>query len=130
MPESFSEFTDYFGSIMNTRLFELNQTPITPASLVMFVVVILLFLVFSRLINKGLLRRILQRFQIEQATQYTLVRVGHYLTMVVGALPATVCASPALVRPVKSSLLSLALPMTGAVWPLERGWVRSWAPNV
>jgi small-conductance mechanosensitive channel len=86
--EAVSQFLETANQVMQYQLFELNQTPITASSLIMFVVVILAFVVISRIINRGILKRVLRRFELETHLQYTLVRIGHYIVMIIGAVVA------------------------------------------
>lgn len=83
-----SEIISALNLIMQFKLFELNQTPVTVSSMIMFFIVILAFLIISRFINKALLQRILSRFELDKGIQFTLVRLSHYLVMVIGTLIA------------------------------------------
>ena len=74
--------------ILNYKLFELNQTPVSISSIAMFILVVLLFFVFSRIINKFFLNRLLSRFKLEEGTRYNMTRVSHYLIMIIGAIVA------------------------------------------
>jgi len=76
------------GEILDYHLFEINQTPITPASVLMFIGALLVFLLLSRLLTRVVLRRVLERFKIETGIRYTMVRVSHYLIMITGAVVA------------------------------------------
>ena len=87
-PETPSEFWDLFNGVLNYRLFDLNQTPITLASLFLFAAVVMVFFLFSRLLNRGILKRILARFQIEEGIGFTLVRISHYIVMIIGLIIA------------------------------------------
>ena len=49
---------------------------------------ILLFLVASRILQKIVIKNILSKFQLDPGTQYNLLRVSHYLIMIVGAVVA------------------------------------------
>ncbi|MBN2225849.1 MAG: mechanosensitive ion channel [candidate division Zixibacteria bacterium] len=86
VPASLSEAFDLLSSVLHYRLFELNQTPVTVSSLLMFIIVLLVFLLISRIVNRIVLRRILNRFAIDDSTSYRMVRIGHYLVMIVGTL--------------------------------------------
>ncbi len=88
MPESLHEFTSALDAALHYELFKLNSTPITLASLIMFVVVLLIFLVLSRFINRILMKKLLSRFHIAEGTQYMMRRVSHYLIMIIGTLMA------------------------------------------
>jgi small-conductance mechanosensitive channel len=83
-----SEIFDNISTVLYYKLFEINQTPITIMSLVMFVIVVAVFYVFSRLLNRVILRRILKRFEIEKGTSYRMRRISHYLIMVTGIVVA------------------------------------------
>ncbi len=73
---------------MEFKLFEINQTPVTVSSLAMFFLILFIFFFISRLFNAGLLRKILIKSSLEQATQYTIIRIGHYLLMIIGSIVA------------------------------------------
>lgn len=86
-----TDLTDIFkimDSVLSYQLFELNKTPITVSSVLMFIVAILISFIFSRLFIRLMLRRILNRFHIEQSTQYMLGRLTHYAVMAIGTLVA------------------------------------------
>jgi small-conductance mechanosensitive channel len=72
--------------IFQYKLFEINRTPVTPSSVIMFVIVITVFFLFSRLLQRVLKNKILTRFRIDQGTQYTLFRISHYIIMIIGCL--------------------------------------------
>ncbi|MCD6161386.1 MAG: mechanosensitive ion channel [candidate division Zixibacteria bacterium] len=88
IPQIISEIANAINIIIHFKLFELNQTPVTVSSLLMFVIVILAFFILSRFLNKALLQRILSRFELDKGIQFTLVRLSHYLVMVIGTLIA------------------------------------------
>jgi small-conductance mechanosensitive channel len=79
---------NFLSHIFQYKLSEINRTPVTPSSIVMFVIVVMVFYVFSRLIQKALQTKILTRFRIDRGTQYTLSRVSHYIIMIIGGLLA------------------------------------------
>lgn len=72
--------------ILNFKLFELNQTPVSLSSILMFLIMVSLFFIFSRFINRLVLKRIMIRFQIEESKRYTMLRINHYIIMIVGAI--------------------------------------------
>jgi len=88
LSQSFSDVLAVISEIMQFKIFEINQAPITLSSLVMFVLVVLIFFLVSRIVNRGILRRVLNRLQIESGIQYNMVRVGHYIVMAIGAIVA------------------------------------------
>ncbi len=73
---------------LQVQLFKLGETYVTVLSLVLFLAVLLAFLLFSRLVVHRVLGRVLARFRIEEGVRYTLLRLVHYLVLVVGALVA------------------------------------------
>lgn len=73
---------------MHFELFRLNNTSVTPASLLMFALVVFAFFILSRILNRGILRRVLRKLQIDDGIQYTMTRVSHYLVMIVGVIVA------------------------------------------
>ncbi|MCP4707627.1 MAG: hypothetical protein GY869_03295 [Planctomycetes bacterium] len=81
-----AEILGYVEQITQFKLFEINQTPITVASIGMFVFVMLAFLFISRVIIRGVLRRLLPKFDIDEATQYNFRRIVHYLVMITGTV--------------------------------------------
>jgi small-conductance mechanosensitive channel len=85
---NFKTMESFFFHVFQYKLFEINRTPVTPSSIIMFVVVVTVFYLFSRLLQKALQTKILTRFRIDKGTQYTLARVSHYVIMIVGGLLA------------------------------------------
>ncbi|TMA08892.1 MAG: mechanosensitive ion channel [Deltaproteobacteria bacterium] len=73
---------------MNFKLFEINKTAITLSSVLMFLVVIAVFAVTSRLLQRVLRAQIFSRLRIDEGIQYTLIRISHYVIMVIGAVVA------------------------------------------
>ena len=70
LPENLNEIFEVVSSIMNFKLFELNQKPITILSLVMFIIAVVLFFVISRIFNRLILKSILVRFDIEKGIRF------------------------------------------------------------
>jgi small-conductance mechanosensitive channel len=83
-----STINSFLDKVFQYQLFQINQTWITPASLIMFVFVMLIFLFFSKLLERLVFKHLMSRFQIDRGTQYNLTRVSHYLIMIVGAFVA------------------------------------------
>jgi len=74
--------------IITTTLFEINQTPVNLLSILLFLGVMVSFFVLSRILNRLILRRILLKMQIEEGTRYTMMRINHYIIMIVGIILA------------------------------------------
>jgi small-conductance mechanosensitive channel len=88
IPESLSGLTTEVKRVLDFELFKLNETSVTPASLLMVLVVVFAFFIISRIINRGLLRRVLHKTKIDPGIQYTMLRVSHYLVMIIGIIVA------------------------------------------
>ncbi len=76
----------WFDKVLHYQLFEIKSTPITLSSVVMFAVVMAAFYVGSRIINRGVLKRLLTRFHMDRGTRFTLLRINHYTIMIIGTL--------------------------------------------
>lgn len=74
--------------ILTYTLFEINQTPVTLFSIIMFLVVVLAFYLFSRIINRILLKRLLVKMQVQQSIRFMLLRINHYIIVIVGIILA------------------------------------------
>jgi len=85
---SLSDIWEALNVIFRFQLFEINQTPVTVSSILMFVIVFLLFILASRILNKVVLKGILSRMEIEKSQRYTIIRIGHYIVMIIGAIVA------------------------------------------
>ncbi len=83
-----SEFLALVEQVFQMKLFEINKTPVTIASIVMFVIVIGGFGLVARLISRVMLARILSRLAIDEGTRYNLIRITQYTVMVIGAIVA------------------------------------------
>ncbi len=83
-----SEFLAAVGRLMQFSIFEINKTPVTLSSLVMFAFVIAAFALASRIARKIMTTHVLSRLAVDEATLYTLTRVTHYVIMVIGAVVA------------------------------------------
>ena len=73
---------------MDHKLFDINQTPVTILSISLFILFLIGVYVVSKILNKIVLRRILIRFDIEKSIRYNMVRIGHYIIMIVGTMMA------------------------------------------
>jgi small-conductance mechanosensitive channel len=78
------EIENFASHLVRYKLFEINRTPITLSSIVMFIIVIAIFYILSRLFQNLLRNRILAHFRIDKGTQFTMSRISHYLVMIIG----------------------------------------------
>ncbi|MCK4798181.1 MAG: hypothetical protein KAT05_12415, partial [Spirochaetes bacterium] len=83
---SFDEIVNIISKIFNYTLFELNLTPVSISSIIMFILVMLIFYFSSRFITKILINKLFTRLKIEEGTSYTRQRVSHYAIMIIGAI--------------------------------------------
>lgn len=83
-----SDAVGFVESFMNFKLFEINKTPITPSSVIMFLIVVALFTVTSHLLQRMVRTQVFSRMRINEGTQYTLTRISHYTIMIIGAVVA------------------------------------------
>ena len=84
----FSEIVKAIQYGMHFRLFEINRTAITLSSLIMFFAVIFVFALVSKLLRRIAASQIFAHLIVDEATQYTLNRISHYVIMIIGALVA------------------------------------------
>ena len=82
----FADLMGYIDHILNFRLFQIQQTPVSVSSLFMFLLVIVVFLILSRILCRIFLKRVMDRMSLEEGTRYNLTRIAHYLIMLTGAL--------------------------------------------
>ncbi len=85
---NWEQFLATLSQILDFTLFEINRTPITVLSLIMFGVMLILFGLLSRATRRLLLSRTFAYLKLDQGTSYTLSRVVHYLIMVIGVIVA------------------------------------------
>ena len=85
---SFDEILGILSKILNYTIFELNQTPVSISSILMFIFFMLIFYFSSRFITKVILNNLFSRLKIEEGTSYTMKRVIHYVVMIIGAIVA------------------------------------------
>ncbi len=85
---NFNEIQQLLDKVFQYHLFQINQTWITPSSLIMFILMIMMFYVGSRLLQKLVMRRLFARFNIDKGTEYNMMRIIHYLIMIMGAIIA------------------------------------------
>jgi small-conductance mechanosensitive channel len=83
-----TDLTRIIDGIFHYKLFEINRTPITLSSIMIFTIILLGFLILSRTLQRAVLRRVLNRIHVDQGTQFTLIRLSHYVIMVIGSILA------------------------------------------
>ena len=83
-----SAILERLSKFLDITLFEINQTPVTFSSIMMFLLMIALFYVISRILNRWMFKPLLGRFTIDEGIRYNLVRINHYVIMIIGAIVA------------------------------------------
>jgi small-conductance mechanosensitive channel len=74
------------ATFLNYRLFELNQTPVSISSIMMFVILMVIFYISSKAFNRFILKGVTDRLKIEEGTSYIIRRISHYIIMIIGAV--------------------------------------------
>ncbi len=82
------EVEGWLSRFLNTTLVTINQTPITPASLIIFIVIVLASFFITRIFSRLILDRILKRFNLKDGIRYTLRRLTEYVLILVGVIIA------------------------------------------
>ena len=72
--------------VLNYTLFSIKQTPVTLASIILFILLLLAFVVLARVIGKVILRRFFARLQVEEGISYSLIRITQYIIMITGVI--------------------------------------------
>jgi small-conductance mechanosensitive channel len=86
LPKTLSDIFSTIDKVLHYQLFELNKQPVTLASLIVFVLIVIVIFFISRLLTRILLRRLLMRFHIESGIRFTMVRISHYILMIIGVI--------------------------------------------
>lgn len=74
--------------VLNYTLFEINQTPVSLFSILMFILVVLIFFLLSRIVNRILLKKMLVKLKVQKSTRFMLLRINHYLIIITGFIVA------------------------------------------
>jgi small-conductance mechanosensitive channel len=78
-------WSEIFG-IFTKPLFQLGQTWVSLATMVQFVVIVLLVVLVSRVVRRVLRRRVLARTKLDLGIQYAIARIVSYIVLVLGLL--------------------------------------------
>ncbi len=74
--------------ILETKLFSIGQTEITPLVLFEFILLIIIFFVLSKILRRLLRKRILTHLKLADGTQFAILRLFHFTIMLIGILIA------------------------------------------
>jgi len=69
-------------------IFTINQTPVTLASIIIFVLIFVGFLIMAQLATRFFSKRVLSRLHVEEGIRYNLERVMRYTLVIIGAIVA------------------------------------------
>jgi len=78
----------WISRFLKTTLVTINQTPITPASLIIFTIIILAAIFLTRIFTRLVFDRILKKFYLKDGVRYTLRRLTEYTLHLVGIIVA------------------------------------------
>lgn len=83
-------FTGFLKKMLATLQYSisLGGTKITIMGLVQIILVIFIFLIVSRVLRRILQRRIMPRFKLAEGAQFVMLRLIHYVLIVIGMLTA------------------------------------------
>lgn len=83
---TWDEFQTFLYQVLNYTLFQINETPVTVISILIFILFITAFIFLGVMARKALNRKILRHFHIDEGTSYTLSRITQYIIITIGAL--------------------------------------------
>ncbi|MEQ9308322.1 MAG: mechanosensitive ion channel [Balneolaceae bacterium] len=81
---SISEIFIYLKDFLNVTLFEIQNTPVTFMSLIIFILFIIGFSFLASFIKRLLNRRVLPKFIKDSGLRYTLARMSQYVIVIMG----------------------------------------------
>jgi small-conductance mechanosensitive channel len=85
---SLHELERWISKIFETTIVTVNKTPITPASLIIFILIVAASVFVTRILTRSILDRVLRRFSIKEGLRYTLRRLAEYVLIIVGIIVA------------------------------------------
>jgi small-conductance mechanosensitive channel len=86
--ERFEELIRTFREIFEIELFKLGEISITLMAVIELILVIGVFFFISKLVRRFFQRRILPRFRLADGAQFIILRLLHYILVVIGILLA------------------------------------------
>jgi len=81
-----SEFFDKVLQAFEHTLFKVNETPVTLASILTFLLIFVSIYIFSRLFTRMLGKKILVKARVKESTAFTMQRLTHYVIVIIGAI--------------------------------------------
>lgn len=86
MPTDLQDIWQEIDSVLQYQLFQVGETPITLASIFIFIVLFGVLMVGSQIISRLLASRILVKLGVERATAYTFRRITYYILLILSAI--------------------------------------------
>lgn len=84
----YNQIIDKIKGFLEYPLVNINQTPISFLSIILFFLIIACFLILSKIIKSKLLNRILAKFNLDVGLQFTFIRITQYLIITIGTVVA------------------------------------------
>lgn len=80
------EFLNYAREVLSFQLFSISETPVTVASILIFLLLLTFFILAGIFARRALNRRVFKRIKIDPGTSYTLSRITQYTIITIGVL--------------------------------------------
>lgn len=81
-----SGILEQIHNFLAIQLFNLQNTPVTLYSLIMFVIFISVFAIGGKVISRLIFKRILGRVEMDEGIRYTLIRFTNYFVIFIGVV--------------------------------------------
>src|SRR5690554_3961708 len=78
------EIFNYLKTLFETTLFTIKDTPVTPLSILIFILFLIGFSLFASFVKRSLNKKILPRFIKDSGLRYTLARMSQYAIVIFG----------------------------------------------
>lgn len=76
------------GQIIETPLLYINQRPVTITSILVGIILLLIFVLFSRALRKIIKTRVFPKYALDEGIQLAILKVVHYLLVGLGVIVA------------------------------------------
>jgi len=86
LPTELTDLWEEIDTILQYQLFKVGETPITIASIFIFIVLFTVLMVASQVVARLLASRVLMKLGVERATAYTFRRITYYILLILSAI--------------------------------------------
>ncbi len=86
--ETISSIIKTIGEVIEYPLFHINQRPISLTSIIVGIIILLVFVFFSRGLRKIIKFRLFPRYKLDEGIQLAILKVLHYLMVGLGVILA------------------------------------------